>query len=196
MQMKLSKEGLNLIKKWEGFRAMAYKCVPSETYYTIGYGHYGADVYRGMVITEDEAEALLLKDCDKFVAHVNSYQGIYNFNQNEFDALVSFAYNIGNIRQLTQKGTRSKSEIPVYMPQYCKAGGVVLKGLVNRRNDEVSLFKKPVDPNPKTLKDNNAIALEVIQGKWGNGTARKERLTEAGYNYRTIQNIVNSMLKV
>ena len=196
MTMKLSSKGLALIKEFEGFRAMAYKCVPSETYYTIGYGHYGADVYRGMVITEEEAEAMLLKDCDKFVAHVNSYQAYYNFNQNEFDAMVSFAFNVGNIRQLTQRGTRPKSEIPVFMSQYCKAGGITLKGLVRRRNMEIELFNTPVDDSPKNMKDNNTIALEVIQGKWGNGNARKQRLTEAGYNYRTIQNIVNQMLKV
>ena len=196
MIMKLSNNGLQLIKEFEGFRPMAYKCIPTEKYYTIGYGHYGADVYRGMVISEAEAEAILLKDCDKFVAHVNSYQAYYNFNQNEFDAMVSFAFNIGSIRQLTQRGTRPKNEITKYMAMYCNAGGITLKGLVRRRNKEIELFNTPIDDSPKNLKDNNTIALEVIQGKWGNGSARKQRLTEAGYNYRTIQNIVNQMLKV
>ena len=194
--MNLSKNGLELIKSFEGIRLYAYKCVSSEKYYTIGYGHYGADVYKGMTITKDEAEALLMKDCEKFVNHVNEYQKIYNFNQNEFDALVSFAYNVGNIRQLTQKGTRPKNEIPVHMKEYCNAGGVKLNGLVRRRQMEIDLFNKPVPTNNIKLKDNNTIAIEVIQGKWGNGNARKVRLTEAGYNYREIQSRVNEMLKV
>lgn len=194
--MNLSKNGLELIKSFEGIRLYAYKCVSSEKYYTIGYGHYGADVYKGMTITKDEAEALLMKDCEKFVNHVNEYQKIYNFNQNEFDALVSFAYNVGNIRQLTQKGTRPKNEIPVHMKEYCNAGGVKLNGLVRRRQMEIDLFNKPLPANNIKLKDNNTIAIEVIQGKWGNGNARKVRLTEAGYNYREIQSRVNEMLKV
>lgn len=194
--MNLSKNGLELIKSFEGIRLYAYKCVSSEKYYTIGYGHYGADVYKGMTITKDEAEALLMKDCEKFVNHVNEYQKIYNFNQNEFDALVSFAYNVGNIRQLTQKGTRPKNEIPVHMIEYCNAGGVKLNGLVRRRQMEIDLFNKPLPTNNIKLKDNNTIAIEVIQGKWGNGNARKVRLTEAGYNYREIQSRVNEMLKV
>ena len=194
--MNLSKNGLELIKSFEGIRLYAYKCVSSEKYYTIGYGHYGADVYKGMTITKDEAEALLMKDCEKFVNHVNEYQKIYNFNQNEFDALVSFAYNVGNIRQLTQKGTRPKNEIPVHMKEYCNAGGVKLNGLVRRRQMEIDLFNKPLPTSNIKLKDNNTIAIEVIQGKWGNGNARKVRLTEAGYNYREIQSRVNEMLKV
>lgn len=194
--MNLSKNGLELIKSFEGIRLYAYKCVSSEKYYTIGYGHYGADVYKGMTITKDEAEALLMKDCERFVNHVNEYQKIYNFNQNEFDALVSFAYNVGNIRQLTQKGTRPKNEIPVHMKEYCNAGGVKLNGLVRRRQMEIDLFNKPLPTNNIKLKDNNTIAIEVIQGKWGNGNARKVRLTEAGYNYREIQRRVNEMLKV
>ena len=196
MTMKLSNNGLDLIKSFEGLRLEAYKCISSERYYTIGYGHYGADVYKGMRITQDEATALLLKDCEKFVNHVNEYQKIYNFNQNEFDAMVSFAYNVGNIRQLTQKGTRAKKDIPVHMIEYCNAGGVRLQGLVRRRQTEIDLFNKPISVSNKKLKDNDTIALEVIQGKWGNGNARKLRLTEAGYNYREIQSRVNEMLKV
>ena len=196
MEMKLSRNGLELIKQFEGLRLKAYKCLASERFYTIGYGHYGADVYEGMAITEAEAESMLMADCDKFVSHVNTYQNIYNFNQNEFDALVSFAYNVGNIRQLTQRGTRAKKDIPVHMIEYCKAGGVKLNGLVRRRNAEIELFNRPVVIKPVNLKDNNTIALEVIQGKWGNGNARKQRLTEAGYNYREIQSRVNEMLRI
>lgn len=196
MEMKLSNNGIDLIKSFEGFRTKAYKCLSTEKYYTIGYGHYGADVTSDMVITEQEAEQLLKRDCERFVNHVNSYNGIYNFNQNEFDALVSFAYNVGNIKGLTNKGSIKKTEIPSKMQKYCYGGGIKLPGLVRRREKEIELFNTPVTNICKNLKNNNTIALEVIQGKWGNGASRRLRLTESGYNYKIIQSIVNEMLRV
>lgn len=57
--MKLDKKGLDLIKSFEGCKLKAYKCVPTEKYYTIGYGHYGKDVKPGMVINSKQAEELL-----------------------------------------------------------------------------------------------------------------------------------------
>ena len=57
----------------------------------------------------------------------------YNWNQNEFDALVSFAYNIGSIDGLTASGSRSKEEIADKIQAYNKAGGKVLSGLIRRR---------------------------------------------------------------
>ena len=192
----LSENGLNLIKKYEGLRLRAYKCTPSEKYFTIGYGHYGADVYDGMTINYSDAEELLKQDVARFVDHVNAYMGIYNFNQNQFDALVSFAYNVGNIKQLTQSGRRKLQDIPKSMPLYCRSGGIKLAGLVRRREEEVAIFNKPVTEVPKPTKDISTIAIEVIQGKWGNGSERKKKLTEAGYDYRQVQNLVNQMLKV
>ena len=57
--MKLDKKGLDLIKSFEGCRLKTYKCVPTEKYYTIGYGQYGKDVSKDMVITSKQAEELL-----------------------------------------------------------------------------------------------------------------------------------------
>ena len=108
MTLNVSKNGLEMIKSFEGLRLKAYKCVPTEKYYTIGYGHYGADVKKDMSITESQAEALLKQDLAKAIKNVNTYNGKYNFNQNEFDALVSFAFNVGSINQLTALGTRNK----------------------------------------------------------------------------------------
>lgn len=137
--MKTSQRGIDLIKSFEGFRAQSYKCVVTEQYYTIGYGHYGPDVRLGQVITQAEAEALLANDLARFEANVNKYSG-YNWTQNEFDALVSFAYNIGSIDQLTANGTRSKEVIAEKMLLYTKSGGNVLAGLVRRRKAEHDLF--------------------------------------------------------
>lgn len=202
MKRCLSDNGLNLIKSFEGCKLTAYKCVPTEKYYTIGYGHYGSDVKAGMTITLKRAEELLLQDCQKFVNHVNSYMDKYNFNQNQFDALVSFAYNIGSIKQLTANGTRTTAQISTKITAYNKSGGKVLKGLVKRRAKEKALFDTPTSTTASTTtsttptkKSNEEIAKEVVAGKWGNGNARKTALTKAGYDYKTIQSLVNKLLK-
>lgn len=139
--METSKKGIELIKKFEGCRLTAYKC-PAGVW-TIGYGHTG-NVSPKTKITQATADAYLKADLKKFENHVNdmNVKYKYRFNQNEFDALVSFAYNIGNIRQLTANGTRKKAVIAEKMLLYTKAGGKVLKGLVNRRKAEHDLFIK------------------------------------------------------
>lgn len=138
--MKTSETGLNLIIKFEGFSPKAYKCVESEKYYTIGYGHYGADVKDTATITKSEALKLLKTDLSHFEQKVMKYDNIYHYNQNEFDALVSFAYNVGSIDGLTKNGTRSKSEISKYITLYNKSAGKVLYGLSKRRTAEKELF--------------------------------------------------------
>jgi len=87
---------------------------------------------------------LLEKDIEKFEKIVDKYNKIYDFNNNEFSALVSFCMNVGNIDQLTNNGKRTKEEIIEKMPLYCKANGKKLSGLYNRRIEEVNLFKKPL----------------------------------------------------
>lgn len=190
--MELSEVGLKLITQFEGCRLTAYKVVSTEKYYTIGYGHYGADVLKGQVISKSQALELLKADCDKFVKHVNTYNKKYNFNQNQFDALVSFAFNIGSIKQLTANGTRSISDISEKIPLYCNSGGKKLQGLVNRRNAEKQLFDTPVKIVIKSVSE---VANEVIAGKWGNGNARKTALTKAGYDYSEVQAMVNKIMK-
>lgn len=139
-KMKTSQKGIDMIKGFEGFRAQSYRCVITEKYLTIGYGHYGPDVKMGQVITKAQGEELLKKDLIRFEACVNKYDHIYDFNQNEFDALVSFAVNIGNIDQLTSCGTRSRKVIAEKMLLYVNSGGKKLQGLVNRRKAEHDLF--------------------------------------------------------
>ena len=142
--MRTSEKGIALIKQFESCRLIAYKATNKEKYYTIGWGHYGADVIRGMKITQAQADAYLTRDLAKFEQCVNRYQAIYNFNQNQFDALVSFAYNIGSIDGLTKNGTRTIAQISSKFEAYNKSGGVVLGGLVKRRAAEKRLFNSPV----------------------------------------------------
>lgn len=142
--MKTSDNGIELIKSFEGFSPKACKCVESEKYYTIGYGHYGKDVSENDTITKSSATELLKKDVESAERKVYKYDSIYNFNQNQFDALVSFCYNIGNIDGLTKNGTRTISQISTAFTYYNKSGGKVLKGLQSRRLKERELFNKPV----------------------------------------------------
>ena len=153
--MKISAEGLALIKAHEGCKLTAYKAVSTEKYYTIGYGHYGADVKKGMKITQAQADAYLVSDLAKFEAKVEKYNSKYHFNENQFSALVSFAYNIGSIDQLTANGTRTIAQISAKILEYNKSGGKVLSGLTKRRKAEKALFDKAVStiiqPNYKPM---------------------------------------------
>lgn len=141
--MKTSQRGINLIKQFEGVRLTAYKC-PAGVY-TIGYGHTRG-VKRGMKITEEEASAYLTADLLNSEKAVERYDSVYHWNQNEFDALVSFTFNCGaaNLRSLLRNGRRSRSQIAATLPLYRKAGGKVLKGLERRRAAEKSLFLERV----------------------------------------------------
>lgn len=157
--MKTSEKGLNLIKKFEGCRLTAYKCPAGVL--TIGYGHTGSDVVSGMKITQAQAVELLKKDLEKFEKKVEKYNGVYGWNQNQFDAMVSFAYNVGSIDQLTAKGTRSISEISEKILAYNKAAGKVLKGLVNRREAEKKLFDEPVNVVNKPVSETKTMSYKV-----------------------------------
>lgn len=187
--MKISQNGINLIKKYEGCHLIAYRCPAGVR--TIGYGHT-ADVFQGQVITQAQADELLKADLAKYEKYVNSYDDTYHFTQGQFDALVSFTFNCGkgNLDKLTDNGKRTLREISDALPNYNKGGGVVLKGLVNRRTEEKELFDGKSSRKPISV-----IADEVIDGKWGSGNDRKQRLEKAGYDYRDVQDEVNRKLK-
>lgn len=138
--MNINNDGLSIIKESEGLRLKAYKC-PAGVW-TIGYGHTGKDVKKGMVITEEKATELLKRDIARFERHVSAYDKIYHFTSNEFSALVSFAFNLGSITGLTKNGTRTKQQIANKMLEYCYAGGKKLNGLYKRRQEERKLFLK------------------------------------------------------
>ena len=194
--MIVSKKGLDLIKKWEGCRLTAYE--DSVGVWTIGWGTTNSDIAitntnirEGLKITQEEADDWLeISVNTKYAPRVEKYNHIYKFNQNQFDALVSFCYNIGSIYQLTDNGNRSIKEIASHMTAYVNAGGKRLQGLVRRREEELELFNKPVEKS----KSISELANEVILGAWGNGAERKARLEAEGFNYKEIQNKVNEIL--
>ena len=140
---RIGQAGLALIKQYEGCRLAAYRCAVGV--WTIGYGHT-AGVHSGMTITQAQADAYLQQDIAKFEGYVNNpaYVPITEqLNQNQFDALVSFAFNLGagNLRKLC-KG-RTAAQIARTMPNYNKAAGKVLAGLKRRRKAEQKLFNTP-----------------------------------------------------
>ena len=148
---KVSKTGINLIKEFEGCRLTAYR--DEVGVLTIGYGITNADksvtgtsIKAGMKISQSTAEEWLEASLNrKYLPLVMKYDTRYGWNQNELDALVSFAYNIGSIDQLTANGSRSRATIAAKMLEYVKAGGVTYNGLVRRRKAERELFLKPIE---------------------------------------------------
>lgn len=176
MTRKISQSGLSLIKSFEGCRLTAYKPVPTEKYWTIGWGHHGPDVKQGMTITQAEADALLVKDLAKFEAYVNDPANVpvtAKLNQNQFDALVSFCYNCGpgNLKKLC--AGRTIEQIAQNITAYNKAGGNVLKGLVRRREAELTLFNKEVEKVVTQERDINKVSSWAASA-W-------KQATELGY---------------
>ena len=147
MSKPIGEAGLALIKRFEGCRLTAYKSVPTEKYWTIGWGHYGPDVLEGDRITQAEADAMLAADCQRFANAVDDpgYVPLTDkLNANQRDALISFAFNcgVGNLKTLC-KG-RSLPQICTAMEKYTMAGGKVLVGLTRRRAAEQALFTTPI----------------------------------------------------
>ncbi|MEE3334346.1 MAG: glycoside hydrolase family protein [Ruminococcus sp.] len=194
--MKTSANGIELIKSFEGCKLTAYRDAVGVL--TIGYGHTSG-VKEGDKITQKKADELLAGDLLRFETRVNYWsEKKYFFNQNEFDALVSFAYNCGNgnLDGLLKNGRNSRGQIADDILLYNKAGGKMLTGLAKRRSKERALFLSPVETvSNNTPKTNDEIAREVIAGKWLNGDERKQKLKAAGYNPTVIQKLVNEITK-
>lgn len=141
--MKLSEKGLELIKKFEGLRLEAYLC-PAAVW-TVGYGStYG--VKEGMVITEEQAEDMLWRDVHVAEVCVNGAVTV-PLTQGEFDALVSFVFNLGCgkfrgstlLRKLNDGDYDGAAD---EFPRWCRAGGQPLAGLVARRAAEKVRFEE------------------------------------------------------
>lgn len=200
---KISDKCLNIVKEFEGCRLTAYR--DEVGVWTIGYGITNSDfkitkkiIRKGMKISKATAEKWLEESLNKkYLPLVLEYDKQYNWNQNELDALVSFCYDIGSIKQLTADGTRSKAVVASKMLQYNKAGGRVYNGLTRRRKAERALFLTKAAPEKKSVKkkSNETIAKEVLAGKWGSGKERKKKLKAEGYNYAAVQKIVNKLCK-
>ena len=170
---RIGQAGLALIKQFEGCRLIAYQC--SAGVWTIGYGHT-VGVYKGMKITQKKAEAYLLQDVAKFEKYINNPSYVpftAQLNQNQFDALVSFAFNLGqgNVKKLCTG--RTITQIPSAMQQYCKAAGKTLPGLQRRRKAEAALYNKRVKSctgvTTTTVKETEDYNMNTIKkGSKGN----------------------------
>lgn len=168
----ISAAGIALIKRFEGCRLTAYKC--SAGVWTIGYGHTSG-VYAGMRITQAQAEAFFQADCRKFGSYVNNPAYVpqtEQLNQNQFDALVSFVFNLGPkwLKSLCDNG-RTLAQIAAAMPQYRRAAGQVLPGLVQRRAAEVALFNTPVTTAPANQPAVKAAEVQHVQPNYQPGQA-------------------------
>lgn len=208
--MRISENGLNLIKKFEGCRLEAYRDPAGVL--TIGYGHTHG-VQEGMRITQETADEYLRDDCAAAEKNVNGFDAKYHWNQNQFDALVSFAFNLGSINQLTANGTRSIAEISAKIPEYCHAGGKKLSGLVRRRSAEKELFDTPAETNAEkraldqeavrslqeainadgiTDADGKALVIDGIKGPDTTAAIRKVLLLSGAFDSRTARFAVGS----
>lgn len=142
--MVTSKEAIQKIKDFEGFRDRAYKPVPTEKYYTIGYGHCGPDVGKNDHVSQEEADMLLKEDVEELESRILEL-GIVN-NNYELDALVSFCYNVGfyNFKSSTLlkyiRMRMSKEKIQGQFKRWVYAGGKKLKGLEKRRDWEAKRY--------------------------------------------------------
>ena len=139
--MRTSRKGIELIKAHEGLRLDAYLCPAGVP--TIGYGHT-YNVKMGDRITAEQAERLLIGDLIVAETEVNRY-GL-NINQNQYDALVSFVYNVGagNFRSSTLlkrlKANPNDPDIEYQFRRWVYGDGKVLPGLVRRRKDDAKLY--------------------------------------------------------
>ena len=139
---KINKEGLDLIKKYEGLKLKAYICPAGVL--TIGYGHTKT-VKEGHVIDEDMAERLLEQDLLMFEQGVSKLVKV-PITHNMFSALVSFAFNLGlgNLKSSTLLKKVNAGDFDGAAKEFGKwvsAGGKKLPGLVKRRDEEALLFK-------------------------------------------------------
>lgn len=154
--MQMSEEGLELLKQWEGFELKLYK--DSAGLLTIGVGHLltkselssGKIVINGLTVkytdglTEQQALDLLSQDVQPAENTVNTNVKVL-LNQNQFDALVSFTFNVGGgafkastlLKVLNQK---QYTEVPAQLLRWTRAGGKVVQGLLNRRQNEIKLW--------------------------------------------------------
>ena len=140
--MEISKEGLALIKKFEGFEAHAYRCPAGVL--TIGYGHT-KDVQLGDEWSQSHAEYMLEVELEEFCDYVNKYVKV-KLEQYQFDALVAWVYNLGagNFKESTLLKVLNQGDyddVPHQIKRWNKAGGRVLQGLVRRREAEALLFE-------------------------------------------------------
>ena len=145
---KTGTKGIEIIKKFEGFSSKPYKCpagVPTIAYGATFYPNGKKVTMTDKAVTEAEGVELLKSMLTKFEQYVDSYC-IDTITQNQFDALVSFCYNLGpaNLKSSTLlkkvNANANDETIRTEFMKWTKAGGKTLKGLVTRRTAEADLY--------------------------------------------------------
>ena len=146
--MKVSDKLIKLLRHHEGVRNKPYQC-PAKLW-TVGIGHLIGDGKTlppewNKTFTNEEIDAILKRDLNRFELGLHKMLPNVRLRQHEFDALVSFCFNLGlgcfqrsTIRQALLRG--DKEAAMESLVKYCRAGGKILKGLQNRRLDERKLF--------------------------------------------------------
>lgn len=191
MKNSISKVGIDLIKSFEGCYLKAYKC-PAGVW-TIGWGTTepidGVKPHEGMVITQKQADELLIKNLKGYENAVNEYV-TYSINQNQFDALVSFAYNCGNgaLKTSTLLKKLNAGDVQGAANEFLrwnKANGKVLNGLTRRREAERKLFLKEEEEVVKNIKINlNGVEKNV------------NAIEKDGHNYVKLQDLRDGKLDI
>ena len=150
--MKISQTGINLIKQYEGYKNVPYRCPAG--LFTVGYGHVLGDGHTlsdadNRTFTDEELDDFLRADIGRFEHGVSTYCTVL-LTQGQFDSLVLFSYNLG-IGTLSRSTLLKKLNAGDYkgaakeILRFDKAGGQVLKGLTRRRQAEYRLFTQ-LDP--------------------------------------------------
>ena len=140
--MKTSQYGIDLIKYYEGLELDAYQCAAGV--WTIGYGHTKG-VQPGDTWSEDHANHMLERELEEYENYVNTAVNV-PLSQNQFDALVSWVYNLGNgnltsSTMLKVLNSGDYDGVPAQIKRWNKAGGKVLEGLTKRRQSESDMFE-------------------------------------------------------
>lgn len=161
--MRTSPAGVELIKDFEGLELKAYPDPGTGgDPWTIGYGHTGSDVHPGLTINTEQAVALLKEDLRTFE---NSVEMLITaeLNQHEFDALVSFCYNVGagalGDSTLRRRLNAGEDKCPVFqqeLPKWINGGNGPMPGLIRRREAEAELACTPVSSGPKSFLEDAA----------------------------------------
>lgn len=184
--MKISQSGINMIRKLEGCELHSYTDVAGVL--TIGVGHTGRDVKPNMTITQARADELLRQDLNEFEIVVNESVKV-PLNQNQYDSLVSFAFNVGGtafrtstlLKKLNAGDYDGASK---EFDRWVHAGGQVVRGLQNRRDTEQALFNTPM-PTQAVHKPAGPTYYTVVKGdnltkiakRYGTTTARIQALS-------------------
>jgi len=168
--MKLSKEAIEHLKVWEGLRLTAYPDPGSRDGHpwTIGYGHTTDSFFavrRGMTITKEKAEELLVHDANEAAAAISKLVTVA-LTPNQLGALVSFAYNVGNgalakSTLLRKLNAGQYTAVPSELAKWNKNDGKVMRGLSNRRAAEEKLWLSQSTAEPVAAPSMHWIAVLI-----------------------------------